>query len=77
MVNSEFGINVNDLVNRYRVEEIKEKLVDPEFQHYRIEAIALDAGFANKASFYNAFKKQEGCTPTEYLNNHSDTILNG
>ena len=70
VVNSEFGINVNDLINKFRVEEIKTKLVDPDFQHYRILAIALDAGFSNKASFYNAFKKQTGYTPTRYIKNY-------
>jgi AraC-like DNA-binding protein len=32
-----------------------------------IEAIAQNAGFSTRSSFYNAFKAEIGITPTEFL----------
>ncbi len=68
VVNTKFGFGVNDLVNKYRIEEVKERLFDEKYRHYSIVAIAMDSGFRNKASFYNAFKKHVGMTPTEFKN---------
>lgn len=66
VINTKFGFSVTDLVNKYRVEEVKERLFDKKYKHYSILAIAKDSGFSNKASFYNAFKKHVGLTPTEF-----------
>ncbi|MEP5612676.1 MAG: AraC family transcriptional regulator, partial [Cyclobacteriaceae bacterium] len=66
-VNLGLKMNITDLINKYRVDEVKERLVDPKFTHYSIVSIGLDAGFSTKASFYNAFKKHVGMTPTVYV----------
>lgn len=66
VINSKFNLNFKDLINQLRVEEIKENLLDSKFKHYSIIAIAEDAGFSNKATFYNAFKKHVGQTPSEF-----------
>jgi AraC-like DNA-binding protein len=58
--------NFNDLVNSYRVEEVKAKLISPQFSHLTIFGIALESGFASKSSFNRAFKKNTGFTPSEY-----------
>ncbi len=68
VVNTKFGFNLNDLINKYRIEEVKERLLDQKYRHYSIIAIAEDSGFKNKSSFYNAFKKHVGVTPSEYKN---------
>jgi AraC-like DNA-binding protein len=55
-----------DVINSYRVNEIKERLSDPSFRHYSILSIAYDCGFNSKSSFNTAFKKFAGKTPSEY-----------
>lgn len=56
----------NDLVNRARIEHAKDMLRDKSFDHYKIEAIALESGFNNKVTFHKAFQKFESITPAAY-----------
>ena len=67
VINAELDKNFFDFVNEYRVEEAKRKLLDDRYGHYTILAIALDAGFSNKASFNRVFKKHTGHTPSEFV----------
>ncbi len=56
-----------DLINKYRVTEVKKKLMDGEAARISIQAIGEECGFNNKTSFYRAFKKIENTTPYNYL----------
>lgn len=58
--------NFNAFVNSFRVGYAKELLVGGRHDHYTIEAIALECGFSNKVSFYNAFKNDMGMSPKEF-----------
>ncbi len=60
------GKNFYNLVNDYRVEEVKKRMVDPKYRHLTILAIAYDAGFNAKSSFNTVFKEKTGMTPSEY-----------
>ncbi len=60
-----------DFVNEYRVREAKKLLSSPEYSHYSILAIALDAGFNSKSAFYTAFGKQVGMAPSEFRKRQS------
>ncbi len=60
----------SDIVNKYRVEDVKEMLIDPDFSNYSLLAIGLEVGFNSKATFFNAFKKYTGITPSEYQKQH-------
>ena len=55
-----------DYINQFRVEEVKERLRNPEFKHYSIESIGLDSGFNSKSSFFSIFKKHTSLTPYNY-----------
>jgi len=59
-------VSFNDLVNRARIGHAKEMLKDKSFDHYKIEAIALESGFNNKVTFHKAFQKFQDCTPASY-----------
>ncbi|WP_436515836.1 helix-turn-helix domain-containing protein [Ekhidna sp. To15] len=60
------GKNFNDYINTYRIDHAKKLLIDSAFDHYKIEAIAIDSGFNNKVTFYKAFAKVTGTTPSSY-----------
>ena len=60
-------INFSSLINRYRIEEITERLIDDQFAHYSFFAIAQDCGFKNKSNFHRVFKKELKMTPKEFF----------
>ncbi|PLX14689.1 MAG: hypothetical protein C0597_09645 [Marinilabiliales bacterium] len=68
VINDKLNQNFFDFVNYYRVNEAKEKLCDPKFDHYTILGTALDCGFNSKASFNRIFKLKTSKTPTQYKN---------
>ena len=71
-INQELGCNFFQLVNRYRVEAVKQMLDDPAAEHQKLLAVAFDAGFNSKASFNAIFKKHTGMTPSEYRRSSRD-----
>jgi AraC-like DNA-binding protein len=58
--------NFYKLINEFRVLEVKEMLVNPEYEHYTVLGIGLECGFNSKTSFNRIFKEETGLTPTEY-----------
>jgi AraC-like DNA-binding protein len=69
-INEGLGVNFYDLVNRYRVEEVKSLLVSHDSKRFTIMAVAFDAGFNSKTTFNTAFKKVTGLTPSSYRNQY-------
>lgn len=70
IINQKEGKNFFDFVNEYRLNEVKEKMKDPKFDHYTILGLAQDAGFKSKSTFYNYFKKVTGQTPSTFRKNN-------
>ena len=66
VINREFGSNFFDFLNGYRVEEAARLLLEPGRRQYTILSVAMEVGFASKASFNRVFKKHMGVTPSEY-----------
>jgi AraC-like DNA-binding protein len=66
IVNDVLGVSFSDLVNGYRIEEVKGRLSDPDFNRSSILQVAFEAGFNSKAAFNRAFKKQTGMTPSQF-----------
>lgn len=66
LLNHYLNINFYDLINQYRVQEVQEKMLAQEFQHYTLLAIAFESGFKSKTSFNRIFKKNTGLSPSEY-----------
>ncbi len=66
IIRSKTEKNFSDFVNDFRVADVKEKLLNPEFSHYDILSIGLEAGFNSKAGFYSNFKKRTGLTPRAF-----------
>ncbi len=66
VINSGFDKNFNDFINAYRVEEFKQKMATPQYQHLTRLAVAFDCGFNSKATFNRAFKKLTGQNPSDF-----------
>ncbi|MFN8209157.1 MAG: AraC family transcriptional regulator [Bacteroidales bacterium] len=61
-------INFTEYINQIRVKESISMLQSEKFDHYKVDAIGLEAGFSSRSSFYEAFKKETGLTPSEFRN---------
>ena len=59
--------NFNDFVNKYRINEFIERASSN--NQFSLLAHALDSGFNSKSTFNNVFKKQKGCTPSQFIAN--------
>jgi len=66
LINTYSDSNFTDYINKYRVEQVKELLMDKNYTNYTILSIGLESGFNSKSTFYTAFKKHANCTPAEY-----------
>ena len=62
--------NFFDFINEYRVEAVKQHLIDPGYRNYTLFAIASEVGFNSHSSFYRVFKKFTGITPKTYIEQH-------
>jgi AraC-like DNA-binding protein len=58
-----------ELVNKNRITYFKNLLKTKQHDSFTIEALSEMSGFNNRQSMYNSFKKYEGCSPSEYINN--------
>lgn len=59
-----------DFVNSYRVERFKRSVAEGLHKKYTLVTLAEKCGFKSKASFFRAFKKFTGSTPSEYIQQH-------
>jgi len=66
VINKGLKKNFYDLINEKRVEKSK-KLLREITTQTTIEYVAYESGFNSRASFYRAFKKHTGITPTEFI----------
>jgi len=67
IVNEHFNLSFFDFVNRYRVKDAKNLLMNHTENGLTMTQIAYDVGFNNRASFYKAFKKFADGTPSNYM----------
>jgi len=61
------GHNFCELINKLRIIEVKNKLLQCQLNKKTILEIAFEAGFNSKSVFYTAFKSEEGMTPTQFM----------
>lgn len=66
-INTKSGNNFFNFINGFRVEEAKRLLAEANEKSYNVEDVAYLSGFNSRASFYNAFKRHQKQTPTEYI----------
>ena len=59
--------NFTELLNKNRIEYLKELLKAKKHESFTIEALSEMSGFNNRRTMYNAFNKYVGQTPTEFI----------
>lgn len=70
LINTGIGLSFHHFINRYRVESVKQKLLDPDFNHLSIDGIGMDSGFKSRSTFYRVFKEMTGETPLDFRNRY-------
>ncbi|MDE5561313.1 MAG: helix-turn-helix domain-containing protein [Bacteroidaceae bacterium] len=70
VVHLRYRDNFSQLINEFRIKESMYMIADKHFADMKMEDIALATGFANRQSFYSAFFRKNGMTPTEYRLRH-------
>lgn len=65
IINQHFSAHFYDFINKYRIRDAEQLLRDPN-SSLSITDVAYQTGFNNRISFYKAFKKYLGMTPSEY-----------
>lgn len=66
VLNSRIGQTFYDFVNGYRVREVQRRIRAGEARALKMLALAMDAGFASKSTFNEAFKKHTSQTPSGF-----------
>ena len=66
VLNAELRQTFYDFVNGHRVDDVRRRLGDPGSSRLSILALAMDAGFASKSTFNEAFRRRTGQTPSSY-----------
>jgi len=66
MLNEGLKISFRDCINQYRVQYFIDEYPKKK-DNITLEAMSKEAGFSNRVSFNNAFKKIKDTTPTEYF----------
>ena len=67
IINNEYQLSFSDLINKHRIEHIIRTINDQKIAALTFEAIATEAGFNSRTTFYRAFIKVTGQTPTAYF----------
>ncbi|HVW95275.1 MAG TPA: helix-turn-helix domain-containing protein [Mucilaginibacter sp.] len=67
VLNRELTKGFSEFVNEYRVNEVKQKMLQPENSHITIAGLAFESGFNSVATFQRVFKNFEQITPKQFI----------
>ena len=68
VINEKYGMSFSSLLGSYRIRLACQWMDDPKrSDNITIEAIATGTGFKSRTAFINAFKRETGLKPSEYL----------
>ena len=68
LINNYSQYNFSDYINSHRVTQAKAFILEDDYLNYTIVSIGLESGFNSKSTFYSAFKKFTGLSPTQFKN---------
>ncbi len=72
-INAGLQQSFHDVVNGYRLAEVKQRLLGPDARRLTVLALALEAGFNSKTTFNRVFKEKTGLTPKAYQKKYQPT----
>ena len=75
VVNVKFHMNYTSFVNKFRIEEAMDILVDKRYRDLRIEEVSDMVGFSNRQSFYASLYKIMNMTPCDYRIQHMPPVV--
>lgn len=64
----EYGMGINDFLNKYRINYMLDLLNDPESKNFTIEHLSQKSGFPSRSTMYRAYSKFHGGNPSDYIN---------
>lgn len=67
IINEHFDMNFFELINKFRIDEAINLLIEDKNGNLNIIDIAYEVGYNNKVTFNKAFKKTTSLTPTEFI----------
>lgn len=71
IINNYYQSNFNTWLNKFRVEYFIQISQRDDMKGLTLDAIAKESGFTNRTTFTNAFKKEKGTTPGQFVKTHS------
>lgn len=60
------GMRFQDLLNKYRVDYVKQLIQAGRHETHTIESLGMESGFSSRSSFFRIFKDLEGLTPSDF-----------
>lgn len=67
--NEHLNVNFNTWKNDLKIAHVIDLIQNGSGEILTLDALAKQAGFGSRTSFFNSFKQKMGVTPSEYLNN--------
>lgn len=77
LINSKYNLHFQDFVNQKRIEYLKQRVHDKEWRNLSLEGLAWAVGFKSRTTFFRAFIKLTGQSPSEYFNNEKQKRADG
>lgn len=66
VINTVFKTNFSEYINDFRIQHAQDLLMNSTRSQKTVSEIMYESGFNSKSSFYLAFKKKMGVSPTDY-----------
>ncbi len=70
--NEHLNINFNTWKNDHKINYVIDLMEKGSYELLTLDAIAKQAGFGSRTTFFNAFKQKTGLTPSEFLNKQNN-----
>ena len=67
LLNHHIKKGFNDFINEFRVQAALQRMDSEAMARLTLEGIALEVGFSSRSTFYRAFKKSTGQSPSAYM----------